>query len=258
MSADGATPPPPSPPSPPSPFGNRIPIAIEEEMKSSFMDYAMSVIVSRALPDVRDGLKPVHRRILYTQHAEQQRLEPRRTSSARASSATCSASSTRTATRPPTTPWSAWPRTSRCATRSSTGRATSARSTAIRPPPTGTPSAAWSKIGGELLADIDKETVDFQPNYDDKERRADGPAGALPQPAGQRRRRHRGRHGDQHPAPQPGRDRSTRRSRSIKNPDITIDELMRDRPRPGLPDRRLHLRSRRHPPGLRDGPRRAC
>src|SRR6266481_8849262 len=57
MSADGA-----------APFaGNRIPIAIEEEMKSAFMDYAMSVIVSRALPDVRDGLKPVHRRILYTQ-----------------------------------------------------------------------------------------------------------------------------------------------------------------------------------------------
>lgn len=41
------------------------PIAIEEEMKSSYLDYAMSVIVSRALPDVRDGLKPVHRRILY-------------------------------------------------------------------------------------------------------------------------------------------------------------------------------------------------
>ena len=42
------------------------PISIEEEMKKSYLDYAMSVIVSRALPDVRDGLKPVHRRILYT------------------------------------------------------------------------------------------------------------------------------------------------------------------------------------------------
>src|SRR3954453_14188674 len=39
---------------------------LEQEMRSSFLDYAMSVIVSRALPDVRDGLKPVHRRILYT------------------------------------------------------------------------------------------------------------------------------------------------------------------------------------------------
>lgn len=45
-----------------------VPIAIEQEMKTSFMDYSMSVIVSRALPDVRDGLKPVHRRILYAMH----------------------------------------------------------------------------------------------------------------------------------------------------------------------------------------------
>ena len=44
---------------------NIIPIEIEEEMRRSYIDYAMSVIVSRALPDVRDGLKPVHRRILY-------------------------------------------------------------------------------------------------------------------------------------------------------------------------------------------------
>ncbi|WP_069096578.1 DNA gyrase subunit A [Mesomycoplasma ovipneumoniae] len=45
---------------------NIVPIKIEDEMKVSFLDYSMSVIVSRALPDVRDGLKPVHRRILYT------------------------------------------------------------------------------------------------------------------------------------------------------------------------------------------------
>lgn len=42
-----------------------VQITVEEEMKRSYLDYAMSVIVSRALPDVRDGLKPVHRRILY-------------------------------------------------------------------------------------------------------------------------------------------------------------------------------------------------
>jgi DNA gyrase subunit A len=46
--------------------GEITPITIEEEMRKSYLDYAMSVIVSRALPDVRDGLKPVHRRILYT------------------------------------------------------------------------------------------------------------------------------------------------------------------------------------------------
>ena len=45
-----------------------IPILIEDEMKDSYLDYSMSVIVSRALPDVRDGLKPVHRRVLYGMH----------------------------------------------------------------------------------------------------------------------------------------------------------------------------------------------
>jgi DNA gyrase subunit A len=46
-------------------FEKIVPITLEEEMKSSYIDYAMSVIVARALPDVRDGLKPVHRRVLY-------------------------------------------------------------------------------------------------------------------------------------------------------------------------------------------------
>ena len=46
----------------------KIPVAIEEEMKRSYLDYAMSVIIGRALPDVRDGLKPVHRRVLYAMH----------------------------------------------------------------------------------------------------------------------------------------------------------------------------------------------
>jgi len=48
-----------------APEAERIPITIEEELRSSYLDYAMSVIIGRALPDVRDGLKPVHRRILY-------------------------------------------------------------------------------------------------------------------------------------------------------------------------------------------------
>ncbi len=54
-----------SPPPPGSPGFDVSPVSIEDEMKRSYLDYAMSVIVSRALPDVRDGLKPVHRRILY-------------------------------------------------------------------------------------------------------------------------------------------------------------------------------------------------
>jgi DNA gyrase subunit A len=60
------------PPALPDGIGN---IAIEDEMKSSYLDYAMSVIVSRAIPDARDGLKPVHRRILYTMHENGQTHE---------------------------------------------------------------------------------------------------------------------------------------------------------------------------------------
>src|ERR1700757_3561730 len=70
--ADQGNPPqgPPPPPQLPLPGGGggderNININNEDEMKSSYMDYAMSVIVGRALPDIRDGLKPVHRRILY-------------------------------------------------------------------------------------------------------------------------------------------------------------------------------------------------
>src|SRR5689334_16157659 len=48
--------------------GRIEPRELEQEMRSSFLDYAMSVIVARALPDARDGLKPVHRRILYAMH----------------------------------------------------------------------------------------------------------------------------------------------------------------------------------------------
>src|SRR5690554_6635984 len=69
----GAPPVPPVPPSggatPPAAPGS-MPVAIEDEVRASFLDYSMSVIISRALPDVRDGLKPVHRRILYAMQQE--------------------------------------------------------------------------------------------------------------------------------------------------------------------------------------------
>src|SRR5204863_648589 len=45
-----------------------LPVSLEEEMRHSYLDYAMSVIIGRALPDVRDGLKPVHRRVLFAMH----------------------------------------------------------------------------------------------------------------------------------------------------------------------------------------------
>ena len=54
----------------PTPDGRRIPVNIEEEMRGSYLAYAMSVIIGRALPDVRDGLKPVHRRVLYAMYEQ--------------------------------------------------------------------------------------------------------------------------------------------------------------------------------------------
>jgi DNA gyrase subunit A len=54
----------------PPPLPGAVPVAIEDEVRTSFLDYSMSVIISRALPDVRDGLKPVHRRILYAMQQE--------------------------------------------------------------------------------------------------------------------------------------------------------------------------------------------
>src|SRR5690554_3204663 len=51
-----------------APEKNVVPVKIEDEMRGAYLDYAMSVIIGRALPDVRDGLKPVHRRILYAMY----------------------------------------------------------------------------------------------------------------------------------------------------------------------------------------------
>jgi DNA gyrase subunit A len=158
MSADGAVP----------TAGNRIPIAIEEEMKSAFMDYAMSVIVSRALPDVRDGLKPVHRRLLYTQHGLNNVWNRAYIKCARVVGDVLG----KYHPHGDTAAYDALVRM--------------AQDFNMRYPlidgqgnfgsVDGDPPAAYrytecrmERIGGELLADIDKETVDFQPNYDDKE-----------------------------------------------------------------------------------------
>ena len=138
-------------------------------MKSAFMDYAMSVIVSRALPDVRDGLKPVHRRILLHAAPDEQLLEPR-VHQVRARRRR------RAGQVPP-------PRRHGRLRRPGAPRPglrdalpADRRPGQLRLASTAIPPAAYrytecrmEKIGGELLADIDKETVDFQPNYDDKE-----------------------------------------------------------------------------------------
>jgi DNA gyrase subunit A len=97
------------------PTGDIAPISIVEEMKTSYLDYAMSVIVSRALPDVRDGLKPVHRRILHA--CQEAGYVAGRTASRAASSVTSWVSITRTATARFTTRWPEWCKAGRFASR---------------------------------------------------------------------------------------------------------------------------------------------
>ena len=94
--------------------GNIRPVRIEEEMRNSYLDYAMSVIVARALPDVRDGLKPVQRRILYAMDDLGMRAGAAYRKSARLVGMSL-ASTTRTATPPSTMPLCEWRRTSPCA-----------------------------------------------------------------------------------------------------------------------------------------------
>src|SRR4051794_26763136 len=124
--------------------GRIEPIGIEVEMQRSYLDYAMSVIVGRALPDVRDGLKPVHRRVLYAMF-DGGTGPTAATSSALASSATSWGATTRTGTPPSTTPWSGSPSPGRCAIRSSTATATSAHPATTRRRPSATPSAGCSR-----------------------------------------------------------------------------------------------------------------
>ena len=78
---------------------NMIDVEVDDELKKSFIAYAMAVNVSRAIPDVRDGLKPVHRRILYSMH-EMGFTTTRHTANARASSAMFWVNTTRTAISP--------------------------------------------------------------------------------------------------------------------------------------------------------------
>src|SRR5215471_12987267 len=145
-----------------------LPISLEEEMRRSYLDYAMSVIVGRALPDVRDGLKPVHRRVLYSMHELNNDWNRPYKKSARIVGDVIGkyhphgdASVYETIVR------MAQPFSLRYMLVDGQGNfgsvdgdnAAAMRYTEIR----------MAKIGHELLADIDKETVDFGPNYDGSE-----------------------------------------------------------------------------------------
>ena len=145
-----------------------LPISLEEEMRHSYLDYAMSVIVGRALPDVRDGLKPVHRRVLYAMHELGNDWNKAYKKSARIVGDVIGKYH-------PHGDQSVYGTIVRMAQDFSLrymlvdgqgnfgsidgDGAAAMRYTEVR----------MSKIGHELLADIDKETVDFGPNYDGSE-----------------------------------------------------------------------------------------
>ena len=149
--------------------GNLIRKDIEEEMKSSYLDYSMSVIVGRALPDVRDGLKPVHRRILYTMY--ENGLYPEKAFRKCADTVGSVLGSYH-----PHGDASVYDAMVRLA-----------QDFSMRHPLVhghgnfgsidGDPPAAYryteskmSKIAMRMLTDIDKDTVDFMPNYDDRKK----------------------------------------------------------------------------------------
>jgi DNA gyrase subunit A len=155
---------------PNSPDGSDIaPISIVDEMKTSYLDYAMSVIVSRALPDVRDGLKPVHRRILYAcQEAGYVAGRPYRKSSRIVGDVMGKYhphgdSAIYDALARMVQPWSL--RVPLIDGQGNFGSMDPDPPAAMR-----YTEARLAKVANFLLADIDKDTVDFTPNYDASER----------------------------------------------------------------------------------------
>ena len=148
--------------------GVLVPVTIEEEMRSSYLAYAMSVIVSRALPDVRDGLKPVHRRILYAMHESGFTHDKPYRKSARAvgevmgkyhphGDASIYEAMVRMAQS-----WSM--RVKLIDGQGNFGSVDGDSPAAMR-----YTEARLAKSAAFLLEDIDRETVDFQPNYDESE-----------------------------------------------------------------------------------------
>ena len=142
-------------------------VDVKEEMKSSFLDYSMSVIISRALPDVRDGLKPVHRRILYTMY--EKGLDPNKPYLKCADTVGAVLGAYH-----PHGDASVYDALVRLAQDFSMGYML-VDGHGNFGSVDGDPPAAYrytearmSKISCEMLTDIDKKTVDFQPNFDDR------------------------------------------------------------------------------------------
>ena len=142
---------------------------LEQEMRSSYLDYAMSVIVGRALPDVRDGLKPVHRRVLYTMHEEG--LQPNRPYKKSAGTV-----GTVMSRYHPHTDSAIYDTLARMAQPFSLryplvdGQGNFGSIDDDPPAAMRYTEARLSRLATELLRDIDADTVDFEPNYDESRR----------------------------------------------------------------------------------------
>lgn len=143
-----------------------VPVLIEEEMKNSYLDYAMSVIIGRALPDARDGLKPVHRRILYAMQDLGCTYDKPFKKSARVVGDVIGKyhphgdSAVYDALVRMAQPWSM--RHVLVDGQGNFGSVDGDSPAAMR-----YTEARMSRLAGELMADIDKDTVDFIPNYDE-------------------------------------------------------------------------------------------
>ncbi len=147
---------------------NLIPINIEDEMKRSYLDYAMSVIVGRALPDVRDGLKPVHRRILFGMH--EMGLAPNRPT--RKCAKIIGEVMGKYHPHGDAPIYDALVRMAQPFTMRYTlveGQGNFGSVDGDPPAAMRYTEARLARITTSLLEDIDKETVDFRPNYDDSE-----------------------------------------------------------------------------------------
>ena len=143
-------------------------VAIEDEMKQSYLDYAMSVIVGRALPDVRDGLKPVHRRVLYAMRELGNEWNKPYKKSARVVGDVIGKYHPHGDTAVyDTIVRMAQPFSMRYLLVDGQGNFGSVDGDA--PAAMRYTEVRMSRLAGELLADIDKETVDFVPNYDESE-----------------------------------------------------------------------------------------
>ena len=186
--------------------GNIEPRGLEEEMRSAYLDYAMSVIVGRALPDVRDGLKPVHRRVLHVMN--ELGLQPNR------KHVKCAQIVGEVMGKfHPHGDTAIYDTLARMAQDFSMryplvdghgnfGNIDGWGAAAMR-----YTEARLERLATEMLRDIDSETVDFAPTYDGTRQEPVVLPGTLPEPARQRRLGHRRGHGHQHPAAQPARGR---------------------------------------------------